>query len=111
MRESDRLIRNIALCTLCPGEKLKDAEKAVRRNAHLGRLQNGKSEVEVLREMWQQLKEGKAWATTNQMIKAGHYSPMSPKEFDEHMDVLRTFQKRARQWDKTRKELTKGTTQ
>lgn len=107
MRESDRLIRNIALCTLCPGERLKEAEKTVRRKLHLSKLQNGKSELVILRDMWQQLKEGKAWATTNKMIANGHLRPMTPDEFDAHKEVLRVFQRRARQWDKTRKELTK----
>lgn len=109
MRETDRLIRNIALCTLCPGERLKDAEKAVRRKLHLSVLQNGKSELVILREMWQQLKAGRAWSTMNTMIKNGHIRPMNHDEFDAHMEVLRTYQKRARQWNKTRKELTKGT--
>ena len=104
MRETDRLIRNIAICTLCPGESLKDAEKAVRSKLHLSKLQNGKPEVVILREMWQQLKTGTAHMRMNQMIKNEYITAHSFDDFDRKKAVLKVFQSRARHWKRTRKE-------
>lgn len=102
IRETDRLIRNIALCTLMPGEALKDAEKEVRGRAALSRAQTGRSEVEVLRDIWHQLTTGGAHYWVNQMIANKHVRPLSFDEFDAHKEVFKEYRKRARNLEKTK---------
>lgn len=102
VRETDRLIRNIALCTLKPGETLKDAEKDVRGRVAVSRAQTGRSEVVVLRDIWHQLTTGGAHYWVNQMIANKHVRPLSFEEFDVHKEVFKTFRKRARNLEKTK---------
>lgn len=102
MRETDRLIRNIALCTLCPNESLKDAEKAVRKNLQLSALQNHKPILVILREMWQELKGGAPHKVMNRMIKEDRINVRGFADFDRKKAVLKTFQSRAKKWNATR---------
>jgi hypothetical protein len=102
MRETDRLIRNIAICTMCPDETLKSAEMNVRRRLHLSSLQNHKPIVVILREMWQELKKGKPHRTLNQMIKEDRINVHGFNDFDRKKAILKTFQTRAKKWNATR---------
>lgn len=102
MRETDRLIRNIALCTLKPGEKLKDAEADVRSRVERSRLETGRSELVVARDIWHQLTHGGAHYWVNQMIANGHVRPLSYEEFDAHKACMKVFQSRARHFEKAK---------
>lgn len=102
IRESERLILNIALCTMGPHETLKQAMHNVRVRLPLSKAQNHKSEVETLREMWAQLREGKPWATMNKMIANGYMRPLTPDEFDDRKRVLAIMQKKARNLEETK---------
>lgn len=103
-RETDRLIRNIAICTRCPDETLKEAEAEVRSKLQISSQQNGKPIIVILREMWQELTTGSAHKRLNEMIAKGYMRPLTFNEFDRHKEVLRNMQKRAKHWDKTREE-------
>lgn len=104
VREADRLILNIALCTRCPDETLKEAMHNVRIRLRPSSLQNHKSELEILRDMWKQLVTGTAWRWMNEMIANDYMRPLTPKEFDDRKAILKVFQYRARHLEKT-KEL------
>lgn len=108
MRETDRLILNIALCTRCPDETLKEAMHNVRIRLRPSSLQNHKSELEILRDMWKQLSTGGAWKWMNEMIENGYMRPLTFKEFDERRAILKVFQYRARNLEKTKEEARKA---
>jgi hypothetical protein len=101
MTEKDRLVRAIALCTMCPDESFEQAVKHVYKNLNLAAMQNRKTPLEILRDMWKQLLTGTPWRRTNEMIANGYMRPLTIDEFEAHKEVLRTFQRRARHYDRT----------
>jgi hypothetical protein len=101
MTEKERLIRAIALCTRCPDESFDQAAKHVVHKLNLAAMQNHKTPLEILRDMWSQLLSGTPWRRTNEMIANGYMRELSIEEFEQHKEVLRTFQKRARHYNQT----------
>jgi hypothetical protein len=108
VREADQIIQRVAVCTLCSSEGLAAAERAVRAKIRLSSLQNFKPEVVILREMWQELLNGKAHRVMNKMIKEERIVADSFEDFDRKKEVLRTFQRRARHWQKTKYDYEHG---
>lgn len=106
MRETDRLIHNIALCLSSNTKSVKNTERYIREDLHVYVLQSGKSEVELLREMLDDLKKGRAHQTMNRMVECGIIpSNLSNEEFEMRKGILRNFQRRSRHIQKTKKEM------
>lgn len=105
MREADRLVRNIAevMEEIAPTQA--EREKAVRKNLHLASIQNQKSEVEVLRDMWAKLNAGQPHRQMNEMIAKGYMRKKSFESFEVDKGILRMWQRRARKWTKEKQEL------
>jgi hypothetical protein len=102
MRETYRLIRNIALCVMKDGEPLKEAEKAVRKNLLLSSRQNAKPIVVILREMWNDLKDGSPHKVMSRMVKEDYVSSESIDDFERKKAVLKNYQTKAKRWNTTR---------
>lgn len=100
MREADRLVRNIAMIMLEIAPTQAEREKAVRKNLHLASLQNQKPEVQLLREMLAKLKAGRPHVQMNDMIAKGYLRPQTFDGFDRRKELLRTWVKRAKKWNK-----------
>lgn len=108
MREADRLVRNIAICVRMPNETQAHAEMSVRKHIHLSSIQNHCTETEVLRGMWARLRKGTAHRRLNEMIAGEYMRPLDFEVFERRKNLLKTFQRRARSWNKTRDEALKG---
>lgn len=104
MREADRLVRNIAEVMLEVAPTQAEREKCVRKNLHLSSIQNQKSEVEVLRDMWSKLLAGQPHRQMNEMIAKGYMRKKSFESFEANKEVLRMWQSRARKWIKRPKQ-------
>lgn len=96
MRETDRLIRNIALCVHKEGLSLKAVEKEIRETAMLSAKVHNTTVLDAARMMWGNLKGYNARKKMNQWTKDGYFDKMSIKDFDWHKDILERFQRNTR---------------
>lgn len=103
MRETDRLIHNLAICVQKPKEPLKEAEKDVRSILEASARKHNMTLLEVARGMWQLFKEAKPRKTVNKWCKE-RLGKLSIAEFDYHVDILKRYQKNARNFQKVKEE-------
>lgn len=105
IRETDRLIRNIAIVVRNGDESLKELEKYIRNKIDTASKVHNKSHLEMAREMWSMLKGRNAHGKLNEWIRKGYLDAMSYEEFDEHKKVLKRFQKNIRHLQELKKEI------
>ncbi len=102
MRETDKLVFQIALCTITPFDSIKSMEAKIRTTVHNNALRNGTSPLAILRDMWTNLTSGHAHRRMNEMIAKGYMEPLSFDEFDARKELYKTFQYRARHLEQTK---------
>lgn len=103
MRETDRLIHNIALCVQKPNEGLHNAEKEVRAILERSSREHNIPLLFVARDIWQMLKESKPRKTVNKWCK-DRLGKLSFAEFDYHIEIMKRYQKNARNLQRIKEE-------
>lgn len=103
MRETDRLIHNIALVVRDENESLHSLEKYIRDKVEGAARYHNKTQLEMAREMWTMLKGRNAHRKLNEWIRKGYLDPMTHAEFDAHKEVLKRFQRNIRHLQELKK--------
>lgn len=104
MRETDRLIHAMALAVRKQNESLKDAEKDVRQALEASAREHNLPLLIVARNIWKTFKgERNPRKIVNGWCK-DRLGKLSIAEFDYHVDVLKRYQKNARNLKKMKEE-------
>lgn len=100
VRETDRLINAIARSVQKPNESLKDAEKDVRQALEKSAYEHNLPLLIVARGIWKMFKNDRNPRKIVNGWCKDRLGKISIAEFDYHVDVLKRYQKNARNLEK-----------